>query len=143
MASVRTGLSCAGSRHLELHRIIGQGLDGEWNPAPVLQEALPEFKKLQVFSLEPDDPHRQDHMTPRSPEDKNARCIRRLQAMAEEIILMTHGSGKSYPPQTTNQSTGGRRKTTLNHRTQDSCSKLPYLRLKVESYSNVEFRDPS
>jgi hypothetical protein len=41
-----------------------------------------------VFSLEPDAPERRDRIPPRGIDHKYARYIRRLKAIAEEIVLL-------------------------------------------------------
>ncbi|KAJ7483962.1 hypothetical protein B0H11DRAFT_2279657 [Mycena galericulata] len=76
-------------RRLEMHRFIGEGLDDNWNPAPILQHVLAQMKHLRVFSLEPDVPERRHRLPPHCMNHKQARYIRRLRAVSEEIILRT------------------------------------------------------
>ncbi|KAJ7865531.1 hypothetical protein B0H13DRAFT_1076408 [Mycena leptocephala] len=75
-------------RHLEIHRFMGTNVDHEWNPGPVFQNLLPEFKSLRLFALEPDDPYRRQ-ITPRGIEYKNAKYIRRLRSLADEMVRLT------------------------------------------------------
>ncbi|KAJ7806411.1 hypothetical protein B0H14DRAFT_2875678 [Mycena olivaceomarginata] len=76
-------------QRLEMHRFIGEDLDDMWNPAPILQHVLAELKDLRVFSLEPDIPERRHRLPPHCMNHKQARYIRRLRAVAEDIILET------------------------------------------------------
>ncbi|KAJ7468262.1 hypothetical protein B0H11DRAFT_2046069 [Mycena galericulata] len=76
-------------RRLEMRRFIGPDMDPTWNPAPILQHVLAELKDLRVFVLEPDAPERRDRWAMRGIDHKYARYIRRLKAVAEEIVLMS------------------------------------------------------
>ncbi|KAJ7200730.1 hypothetical protein B0H12DRAFT_1331021 [Mycena haematopus] len=74
--------------YLEVHRFVHPDMDGVWNPAPVLQQVLAQMKHLRVFALEPDPPERRDRLHPRGIDRKYARFIRRLKAVAAEIVQL-------------------------------------------------------
>ncbi|KAJ6526669.1 hypothetical protein B0H19DRAFT_544225 [Mycena capillaripes] len=79
----------AALQYLEMHRFIGPFLDDAWNPGSILKDVLPEFKHLRVFSLEPDAPERRGRRPPPYVDASYARYIRRLKAVAEEIVART------------------------------------------------------
>ncbi|KAJ7205533.1 hypothetical protein GGX14DRAFT_458569 [Mycena pura] len=76
-------------RYLEVHRFTPYAMDDQWNPARTFQAVLPHFKKLRLFALEPDDPHRRHKITPRGMVPRNAKYIRRLRSIAEEMVFLT------------------------------------------------------
>jgi hypothetical protein len=55
----------------------------------VFQTLLPHWKDLRVFAIEPDYPNRRHKVTPRALDLKNARYLRRLRGIAEEMVLLT------------------------------------------------------
>ncbi|KAJ7864329.1 hypothetical protein B0H13DRAFT_2353758 [Mycena leptocephala] len=51
-------------RYLKIHRFTPRDMDGGWNPMRTFQTLLPLSKKLEVFALEPDDPHIRGNVNP-------------------------------------------------------------------------------
>ncbi|KAJ7744795.1 hypothetical protein DFH07DRAFT_834304 [Mycena maculata] len=75
-------------QYLEVRRFVTPEMDATWNPGHILQEVLSELKHLRVFALEPDPPERRDRAPPPGIDHKYARYIRRLKALAEEIVQL-------------------------------------------------------